>query len=176
MGAIKPQDLVYTYVKMTKRVKVYDSPESGDANRAAWFEKQAGDVTGKLFSWIDTNPKTGVKYKSMYLMFKTNDDFTTGVKPYFVRFEPKIIDWAFSKQELIKKGQADMNFFEKFVDDMENKAIDYYNELKDYATSGVKWGLVLGGAVLFVGFIVIPEVKFRRLKSTARELINESKK
>lgn len=176
MAEIKPQDLVYTYIKLTKKVKVYDSPENADANKAAWFEKQAGDVTGKLFSWIDTSPTTGKKYKSIYLMFKVNDDFSNGVKPYFVKFEPKIIDWQFSKQELIKKGQADMNFFEKFVDDMENKAIDYGKELLSYGKSGLTWGLTLGGIVLFFGLVVIPELKFRRLRSTARELIKDARK
>ena len=109
-------------------------------------------------------------------MFKTNDDFSNGVKPYFVKFQPSLIDWNFAKQQLIAKGQADMNFFEKFVDDMENKAIEYGKSLLGFATSGVKWGLILGGTVLFVGMVVIPELKFRRLKSTAKELINESKK
>lgn len=175
MAQIEAKDLVYTYVKLTKRVNVYESPEKGDQN-TVWFQKQAGEVTGKLFSWIDKNPSTGAKYKSMYLMFKTNDDFSVGVKPYFVKFEPSLIDWSFSKQELIKKGQADMNFFEKFVDDMENMAIDYGNSILDYGKSGVKWGLILGGIYLFIGAVVVPYAKFRFIKAQARDLIKEAKR
>lgn len=174
--AIKPQDLVYTYMKLTKKVSVYASPEIGDAGKPVWFEKQAGEVTGRLFSWIDTSPTTGKKYKSIYLMFKVGDDFSNGVKPYFVKFEPKIVDWAFTKQQLIEKGQADMNFFEKFVDDMENTAIDYGNSLIDYAKDGLKLGIPLAALGAFIVLVVVPYAKFRFIKSQARELIKEVKK
>jgi hypothetical protein len=173
--AIEAKDLVLTYVKLSKRAAVYETPELGDKGGPVWFYKEAGQVTGKLFSWVDTSPTTGAKYKSMYLMFKSGDDFTAGVKPYFVKFEPKIIDWNFSKQQLIAKNQLDMNFFEKFVDDMENMAIDYGNGLLDYAKSGLKWGVIIGGTVLFFGTVVIPYIKFRVLKSTARDLIKEGR-
>jgi len=176
MAAIQPQDLVYTYIKLNAKVNVYETPENGDNGSPVWFQKQTGEVTGRLFSWVDTSPATGQKYKSLYLMFKSNDNFDTNSKAYFVKFEPKIIDWNFTKQQLIEKGQADMSFFGKFVDDMENLAIDYGNNLIDYAQSGLKWGLILGGIVLLFGTVIIPYTKYRVYKGAARDLIKEAKR
>jgi hypothetical protein len=177
MAEIKPQDLVYTYMKLTKKVSVYASPEIGDAGKPIWFEKQAGEVTGRLFSWIDTSPTTGKKYKSIYLMFKVGDDFSNGVKPYFVKFEPKLIDWAFTKQQLIAKGQADMNFFQKFVDDMENKAIDYAKDIyNNYVVPGFKTGLVLSAIGAIIVLVVIPYAKFRFIKYQLKDVIKEAKR
>jgi hypothetical protein len=175
MAEIKPQDLVYTYIKLSKSVAVYTTPEAGDSNKP-WFTKQAGEIAGRLFSWVDTSPITGKKYQSLYLMFKVNDDFSNTSKPYFIKLQKEVIDWSFTKYQLIQKGQADMNFFEKFIDDIENKAIDYGNDILNYGKSGLKWGMILGGIYLFIGAVVIPELRFRRMKSTAKELIREARR
>jgi hypothetical protein len=173
MAAIKAEDLIYTYIKLTEKVSVYESPEIGDKLIGkVWFTKNAGDVTGKLFSWVDTSPVTGKKYKNIYLMFKVNDDFSQGVKPYFVKFKPKLLDYNFTKQQLIQKGQADMNFFQKFIDDTENWAIDFAKgTLLPFAGVGV--GLV--GLYFGVTYILIPYLQFRFVKSQVKQVIKDVK-
>lgn len=175
MAELTVEDLVGTYIKLSKDAPVYASPYDAEAKRNVWFTKKSGEVGGKLYSWIDAaNPHYGSPWgKGVFLMFKSNDDFDYG-QSYYIRVNKGLINWAFTKEELIKKRQADMNFFQKFVDDLERSLQEY----EDGVVANVKSGLITGGiivaAVLAFNFIIIPEIKFRRTKrlvmTAAREI------
>ena len=175
MAELTVADLQDTYIKLAKKAKCFASPEHGDKNKPVWFEKQEGEIAGKLFSYVTKNPSTGKPYKHIYLMFKVNDDYSTGSKSYFIRLEKKMIVWAFTKQQLIQKSQANMSLFDKFVDDMERAAQDYIDDVKANVESGLKTGLAIVAGVFLTVFVIVPEIKFRRLKSTAKEIIREAK-
>lgn len=180
MAELTVADLQDTYIKLIKKAKVYAYPEHGEKGTPVWFEKQAGEIAGKLFSWVEKNPSTGKKYKYVYLMFKVNDDFVNvNAKSYFIRLERKQIEWAFTKQELIKKSQANMSEIDKFIDNLERNITETVSDYVDNVTSYVKSGILTGGgivaAVLIGTFVVVPYFKYRVLKSTAKDLIKEAK-
>lgn len=180
MAELTVADLQDTYIKLIKVSKVYATPEHGEAGKPVWWTKNAGEIAGKLYSWVDKNPSTGKKYKYVYLMFKLNDDFNANTKAYFIRLEKKQIEWAFTKDQLIKKSQANMSDIDKFIDDLERNITETVNDYVDDLTGYVKSGLLTGGGiaatVLLFSFVIVPYIKFRILKSTARELIKEGKR
>ena len=168
-------DLQDTYIKLNKDVKVFQSPSDGEKNKPVWFTKSAGSIAGKLYSWIDTNPSTGRKYRYVYLMFKLNDDFAANTKAYFIRIEKKLISWEFTKQELIKKRQSNMSDFDKFVDDIERSVNNYVQDIQNTVKDATKIGLLAAGGILLTYLVVVPYIKFRIVKSTARQLIKEGR-
>jgi membrane protein insertase Oxa1/YidC/SpoIIIJ len=178
------ENLVNTYITVTKTVKVYESPANGDAGKPVWFSKYANENAGKLYSWIDKNPSTGKKYKYVYLMFKLNDDFNTGTKAYFIRLEKGIINWEATRQELLKKKELetpkDWNAFFGWANDVESKitatVTDYVENIKDTVNNALGWGLGIAGGVLFINFVLIPEIRFRRQKAALTQIIREAKK
>lgn len=181
MAELTVADLQDTYIKLSKSAKIYSLPSDGEAGKPIWWTKQAGEIAGKLYSWINKNPSTGKKYKYVYLMFKINDDFdNVNAKSYFIRLEKNQINWAFTKEQLIKKSQANMSEIDKFIDDLERNITESVTNYVDDLTGYVKSGLLTGGGiaatVLLFSFVIVPYVKFRILKSTARELIKEGKR
>ncbi len=175
MAELTVNDLQDTYIKLSKDANVFLSPSDGEKNKPVWFVKSAGSIAGKLYSWIDTNPATGKKYKHIYLMFKINDDFSANSKAYFIRISKKLIVWEFTKSELLKKRQLNMSFFDKFVDDIERGINDYVEDVKNQAKDGLKTGLLAAGGIIITYLVVVPYIKFRIIKSTARELIKEGR-
>jgi len=177
MAEITVADLTNTYIKLSKPANCYESPEAGDKGSPVWFTKSAGDIGGKLFSWIEKNPGSGKKYKRLYLMFKVNDDFNnTNAKAYFIPVSKGMINWEYTRQQLIAKAQINMSAFDKFVDDIERNIQEWADGVVAYAKSGLITGLSIVAGVLLFNFVIIPELKFRRLKSTAKELIKEAKR
>lgn len=178
MAEITMNDLKETYIKLKKDVPVYTHPLKGDQGAAVWFMKKNGEIAGKLYWWITPqNPMQFTGIKNDYMIFKINDDFNNQSAPwYFIKFDKSLIDWDFSKQQLQQKQYADMSLWEKFVSDMEKRATDYTNNIKDYVQSGVKTGLAIVTGVLAVKFILIPFIQYKVLKSTARDLIKEAKR
>ena len=171
------EDLTGTYIKLAKDANVFQFPQHGELNKPVWFVKRKGEIAGKLYSWIDARkPNYGSPFgKYVYLVFKVNDDFANG-KNYYIRIEKKMIDWNFTKEQLLQKRQANMNFFEKFVDDAERS----FEEWKDGVVSDVKSGLVTGLSIvagLFLTvYVVIPEMKFRRQKKLFIDVAKELKR
>jgi hypothetical protein len=170
------EDLYGTYIKLAKDTNVFLYPQHGEKNTPVWFTKRKGEIAGKLFSWVDAKkPNYGNAFgKYIYLVFTVNDDING--KNYYIRIEKGMIDWEFTKAELLKKRQANMNLFEKFKDDLELSFEAWKQDVVDNVKSGLFTGGAIAAGILLLKFVIIPEVRFRRTRKMIIDVVKEAKR
>lgn len=162
-----------TYLKAIKPVNCYwatelDKPRS---QRAIAFKYNAGDIVGKLYSFVKANNK-------YFLQFYVNANPSNAT--YYIELTKGTFDWDFSRQQLERKCNESLTFFGKFASDMENKAAEYIETVTTTLKKGATTAAMILGGFVLVKYILIPELKFWRLKkaitSTTRDVIRTTRK
>lgn len=149
------------YMKNVKPVKVYWFPTGAKKDLA--FAVPANNGLGKMYSFMsqwdtpldgDWNTfKTqrniitgGKKLKGLWISFKINGDESK--QSYYWQYEKGVLDWEYIKNQLSEERRRNMNFYEKWLDDLEQ----VYEEMIIQAKEGLKIGASIGLAVIVIYF------------------------
>jgi hypothetical protein len=155
------------YMKVSKDVQVYEFP-TASRKWNGWIMKK-GSNAGKLNMWIAQHmfdPAPSPPIDGIWFEFFVNDirDFTNG-KRYFIKFDPNMIDWEFTKTQLTAEKRANMTFYEGIFNDLEKDYTEWKDNVVDNVKNGIFTGLAVAAGMFLTVFVIIPEIKFRRQKA-----------
>jgi hypothetical protein len=154
--------LIGLYVKVNKDTPVYAYID-GYGNGVLWvgWAVKAGEIAGRLDSWVDGSAfvKYGASDYIDGLYFMMEGTQYTNNKPYYIKFEPGLLDWGYTRSQLDAIRKSKMKFYEKWFDELENKLRDIYNAAKqdaDNKVEAIKTGMVKAGKIAIgVGVVFV---------------------
>lgn len=166
-------------VKLLRKTKVYYSPINEPTIWAGW-ELQAGQITGKLFSWVNDTPANQnyppLDVDGLWLMFYLNDNWNDpNEKAYYIKIESKLIDWNYTKDQLDAQRRSNMNWYENLLEDFDTAISDYKNEVSDYVTNALWVGGSIVAVMFYWNFIGKYQVQAKVYKGVVKDVIKEVK-
>ena len=178
----KVDQLLGLNLKLLKDVDLYYQPLNPDPIKWDGWKLRAGQVTGKLYSWVSNVPANQnyppLDIDGVWLMFFLDDiwDFTNpDQKVYYIKITPKMFDWEYTKTLLDAQRRSNMNWYENILEDFDTALNDYYNNLKDTVNDALWVGGILAAGILYWGTIGKYQVQARFIKSNIKDLIKEVK-
>lgn len=169
-------ELVGLNVRLLKDVQPFYSPIGNGTKWDGWVIR-AGQLTSKLYSWVDSTPANqnypALDVDGLWLMFFLYDD--DNQQAYYIKLEPKMIDWDDLKQRLDTQRRANMNFYENMFEDLDTAIADQTNEIKDYVTSALWVGGGIVVLMLYLNYIGRYQIQSKILQGSLRPLIKELK-
>lgn len=157
------------YIKVLKPVKVY-SKVYGTATEWTGWTYQGGQIVGKLWSWIDGNNTAGFA-RGLWMMFKSVD----GSQTYYIKVEPKTLDWAFIEPQLDARRKQNMSWYNGIFDDVETALNDYVDDVKSYVENAMVVGGVFLAIIAYWQLIGKYQVQAKVFQSVLRTTVKELK-
>lgn len=165
-------------LKLRKDATVYYSPINPVAEWDGW-KLRAGQMTGKLFSWVSNIPANQnyppLDVDGVFLMFYLQDDWSGNQHAYFLKLEPKMFDWEYTKSTIDDQRKANMNWYETLLDDFDTEATEYAQDVYDYVENALWVGGSLAAIILYWNLVGKYQVQARVYKGVVKDVIREVK-